>query len=215
MHIAALLRSLASQTVRPDEIIVVNNASTDRTREVANSFQGQIPVTVIDEPMRGRGAARSAGFARATGEILFSTDADSTVPPNWIESFLPFFNNQEIVAVAGRGVIKELRTIYNMAHTIIQPLFTIGFAGFNFAIRKNTYQQSGGFNRILNAWEDTDLAYRVADIGVIQKTWRAPVTVSARRFQKRGVTRGLLEYIQSFSKWKYLRQQNAILDDPR
>ena len=60
------------------EIIVVNNASTDRTREVALSIPG---VTVVDEPRKGLVQARWCGFEHSTGELIANIDADTIVPP--------------------------------------------------------------------------------------------------------------------------------------
>ena len=55
------------------EIIVVNNASTDRTREVALRYPG---VTVVDEPRKGLTFARQAGFAASTGDLIANVDSD-------------------------------------------------------------------------------------------------------------------------------------------
>jgi glycosyltransferase involved in cell wall biosynthesis len=60
------------------EIIVVNNASTDRTREVALSIPG---VTVVDEPRKGLVQARWCGFEHSTGELIANIDADTIIPP--------------------------------------------------------------------------------------------------------------------------------------
>lgn len=63
----ACLHSVLAQTRRPDEVIVVNNGSTDETRAVA----AQIPyVRVVDEPRKGLVVARETGRQAAAGEIL-------------------------------------------------------------------------------------------------------------------------------------------------
>ena len=61
---------------RPLEIVVVDTASKDRTREIAASF-GAI---VVDEPRRGYGRAYKTGFERAEGDIIATLDADMTYP---------------------------------------------------------------------------------------------------------------------------------------
>ena len=66
----------------PDEILVVNNASTDETRAVAL----QIPhVQVVDEPRKGLVVARETGRRAATGDILVYLDADCRAPLTWLE----------------------------------------------------------------------------------------------------------------------------------
>ena len=73
----AALHSLFAQTRVPDEVIVVNNASTDRTRKVAAAFPG---VTVVDEPEKGLVNARARGLAASSGDILVYIDADCRAP---------------------------------------------------------------------------------------------------------------------------------------
>ena len=78
----ACLHSLLAQTRRPDEIIVINNASTDETRLVAE----QIPhVRVVDEPRKGLVVARETGRLAASGEILVYVDADCRAPLMWLD----------------------------------------------------------------------------------------------------------------------------------
>ena len=80
--ISPCLHSLLAQTRVPDEIVVVNNASTDETRAVAL----QIPyVQVADEPRKGLVVARETGRRAATGDILVYLDADCRAPLNWLE----------------------------------------------------------------------------------------------------------------------------------
>ncbi|HVG55591.1 MAG TPA: glycosyltransferase [Vicinamibacterales bacterium] len=80
--ISPCLHSLLAQTRVPDEIVVVNNASTDETRAVAQ----QIPyVHVVDEPRKGLVVARETGRRAATGDILVYLDADCRAPLNWLE----------------------------------------------------------------------------------------------------------------------------------
>ena len=64
-YLAACLYSLLAQSRPPDEIIVVNNASTDATGDVAARVPG---VRVIDEPQRGLVVARETGRRVATGD---------------------------------------------------------------------------------------------------------------------------------------------------
>ncbi len=67
-----------------DEVIAVDNNSTDRTAEIARKF-GAI---VIKEPKQGYGAAYKAGLQRATGDIIVTMDGDGTYPRNFIPILL-------------------------------------------------------------------------------------------------------------------------------
>lgn len=224
--ITQCLEALAKQTVQePFQVIVVDNASTDHTREAAEKMKGTLSVRVIDEPVKGRGAARATGFAAATGEILFSTDADTIVPPQWISSFLDYFEQHEnVVALTSPPSITDCSPVRNFIFNTFVPTATHwfnllyfhhpGLYGFSFAIRKNAYDQSGGFSANDDAYEDLMLASRVHQRGKIEWLPHVPVLFSGRRFRK-SLLRGWWEYIQSFIQKFMLKQQTVLLADKR
>lgn len=74
-----------------DEIIVVDNGSTDRSSDVARSFGA----TVIREDVRGYGRAYKTGFASATGDIIITLDGDHSYPPDAISYLLEAFLHLE------------------------------------------------------------------------------------------------------------------------
>jgi len=67
-----------------DQVIVVDNGSTDRTSDVARSFGAE----VIREPVRGYGRSYKRGFASATGDIIITLDGDHSYPPDAISYLL-------------------------------------------------------------------------------------------------------------------------------
>ena len=97
-EIGRCLDSLARQTFRDFEVIVVDNGSMDRTASLARSRR----VRVIEEPRRGFSPARQAGFEAASGSIVASTDADTVVPPDWLARIEQAFKEQpQAVGVFG------------------------------------------------------------------------------------------------------------------
>ena len=74
-----------------DEVIVVDNGSTDRTRDVATSFGA----LVIREQVRGYGRAYKRGFRQASGDIIVTLDGDHSYPPDAISYLLEAFLHLE------------------------------------------------------------------------------------------------------------------------
>jgi len=75
-----------------DEVIVVDNGSTDRTSDVAKSFGAH----VIREHVRGYGRSYKTGFASATGDLIVTLDGDHSYPPDAISYLLEAFLHLEV-----------------------------------------------------------------------------------------------------------------------
>lgn len=85
-YIALSVGSALAQTVVPDEIIVVNDGSTDRSAEVLRGFGDRI--TVIEQPNGGQIAATNRGYAASSGDIVLFLDADDVLEPEAVQSVL-------------------------------------------------------------------------------------------------------------------------------
>ena len=96
-----LIESLRAQTYPHDktQIIVVDNNSTDRSREVI----GQYPcvATLSQSRYQTPGATRNAGLAKATGEVLAFIDADCWADPNWLAYGVDYLLRHNLQRVAG------------------------------------------------------------------------------------------------------------------
>lgn len=97
--IGACLQALASQSLpgRSYEVIVVDDGSSDMTREIAIRFD----VRFIEQPHKGPAAARNRGVMEAHGEIVLFTDADCQPTENWISEMVAPFELLEVVGVKG------------------------------------------------------------------------------------------------------------------
>ncbi len=89
-HIGACLDAIAAQTVMPNEVIVVDNNSTDKTVEIAQKYPF---VTVIQEKTRGIVYGRDAGFNAAHSQLIGRIDADTHLPRGWVAYALRFMEH--------------------------------------------------------------------------------------------------------------------------
>lgn len=223
-EIAQCLNSLVQQkTERKFEVIVVDNASTDNTVKVVESFATQLHLRVVFEPQKGRGAARAAGFGAAHGNIILSTDADTIVPNDWVENLATALEMGNEVAVVGsttvNGCGRFVTAIFNFIQPVSARIYRVLFghywlAGFNFGIKRETYFRAGGFNVNLTAMEDTDLGFRVKKIGKIKFLSNVSVAFSGRRFQNR-FWAGMKDYVVQFLYYYFGKEEKVKLSDIR
>lgn len=97
-HLKACLEAIAIQSVMPDEVLVVDNNSSDGTLALAKQFKF---VKILHEKQQGVVFPRNKGFDAAKSDIIARIDADTQLPPNWVEQVVSLFNDQDIAAVSG------------------------------------------------------------------------------------------------------------------
>src|SRR5687768_15841626 len=97
-HLGACLQAIADQTEPPDEVIVVDNNSTDRTAKIARSFPF---VRLLHEKRQGLRATRSRGVTAARGEIIGRIDADTRLGPEWAAIARRVFADSNVMGVVG------------------------------------------------------------------------------------------------------------------
>ncbi len=169
-HLAACLEAVARQTVRPLEVIVVDNNSTDGTAAVARQYPF---VTLLHEPRQGVAYARDAGFNAARGDIIGRTDGDGLLAPNWVEELQKAFLDPTVDASS--GVIEYcdvgLKKVFNFIDerfrrylaartSAINELFLYGV---NMGIRRSAWEAvRGNVCHIRRLHEDLDLAAHMA-----------------------------------------------------
>jgi glycosyltransferase involved in cell wall biosynthesis len=204
------LHSLLQQSFPPHEIIVINNASTDRTAAVA-----AIPgIRVVDEPRKGLVVARETGWREATGDVLVYVDADCRAPRGWLERVAQEFAVPHPPAavtgpyrfydwdVFGRVLIKMYDySLAPLTHVLAQHVFGIGAVlyGGNFAVRCDALEAIGGFDTSIEFHgEDTNLARRLSKAGQIRLRHRCYVFTSARRYKTMGRGRVFRLYVRNF-----------------
>lgn len=209
-HLLGCLESIASQTVKPNEIIVVNNNSTDGSDKLAKEFPG---ITLINEPKQGIVHARNAGFNRAKSDILGRVDADSILPVGWVEKVLDFYEDSAHDNYAWTGGASFRNThmpkFYGWAQSQVAYRFNRLLMGHyilwgsNMAIRHEHWLDVRGSTCTQkDIHEDLDLAIHLHKMGV-QITYQAFVKVSVimRRLYKPAVLKDNLMLWPATLKW--------------
>lgn len=181
------------------EIIVVDNASTDRTAAVARTFPG---VRVVYEARKGLPHARQAGFLASSGSLIANVDADSRLPKGWLQTVRKHFDSDpQLVALSGPLVYYDLnrresllvKVFYStawMTYMVNKHVLRAGamVQGGNFVLTRTALERIGGFNLDLTFYgEDTDLARRLPEVGRVLFTFDLKMFSSARRLKKEGI----------------------------
>ena len=212
LFLPACLHSLLAQTRVPDEIVVVNNASTDQTRAVAQ----QIPyVHVVDEPRKGLVVARETGRRTATGDILVYLDADCRAPLTWLERVeRRFLRTPALIALSGpyryydwdwwgRVLIRAYDfTLAPATQLLVKYVLRIGtiFYGGNFAVRADALEAIGGFDTSIEFHgEDTNVGRRLFAVGRVEIVYDCYLYTSARRYNAMGKGAVFRLYVRNFT----------------
>jgi len=189
------------------EVIVINNASTDRTRAVALSY-GQ--VKVFDELKKGTNRARQLGLTKATGDLVANIDADNMITKDWLNTaFKEFSDNPKLVALSGPYIFYDMAPIYRLmtkffyrlaypVYVINNRLFKKGGAvmGGNVVIKKTALEEIGGYNTALTFYgDDTDTAIRLSKVGVVKFSYKFMIQSSGRRLKDEGVIGAGYRYV--------------------
>jgi len=211
-YLPACLYSLLAQTRRPDEILVVNNASTDETRAVAL----QVPhVRVVDEPRKGLVIARDTGRLASTGDVLVYVDADCRAPLTWLARIeARFEGDRDLLALSGpyrfydwdwwgRVLIRAYDfTLAPATQVLVKYLLRIGtvFYGGNFAVRREALDRIGGFDTSIEFHgEDTNLGRRLFAVGKVGLFHDCFLHTSARRYVAMGKGTVIRLYVRNFT----------------
>lgn len=231
-RIGATLRALASQADRCFTLVVVDNGSRDRTREIVTGFAATAPfdVHLISEPVKGIGYAVDTGFRyaiRGGAWFLARTDADCLPVPGWVSAARAAMNDgagmvcgrivarRDEEALAGRIAFRclvgvatafgRVRPSNRRGHGYLTPYRM--HAGNNMAITAELYEAVGGMPR--QAWQtDRDFLNRVRK-HTAAIAWCQAMTVqnSTRRLRAYGLRRT--------ARWYLGRGSGGLATDPR
>jgi glycosyltransferase involved in cell wall biosynthesis len=161
-NILACLKSIKAQSYSPIEIIVVDNKSNDRTKEISKTF-----TEMVYDHGPERSWQRNFGVSKANGEFVIYIDADMILTENVIKECVDTLtNNPELVAlhipekIVGEGYWIKVRDFEGSFYrgTVIEAVRFM---------RRTVFLQLGGFDTSLCGPEDWDLDKRVRSVGSV------------------------------------------------
>jgi glycosyltransferase involved in cell wall biosynthesis len=187
-HLKDCLDSIAQQTIKPDEVIVVDNNSTDKSMAIARRYNF---VKILREKKQHQVFAQTTGFNAARSDILGRVDGDSILPKDWVRQIKDAYTGQdELVAITGSPLPYDV-SLQKFGMALFDfYMFAAGLIaghrllwGANCAILAKTWQNVK--KEILmraDIWEDFDLSFCLAEYGKIKHLPNLKVGVSARNF---------------------------------
>lgn len=164
----ACLAAVAAQTVKPVDVVVADDASTDRSREVAE----RSGCVLVELPVnRGAAAARNAGVAASSGDIIFFIDSDIVLAPDAIEHAVAILADDprcalvqgvyDKVPLYGRGAVETYKTLHEYywrsrsAGVVGMTLFALA------AMPRAVFDEVGGFDESVREIEDVVFGTRL------------------------------------------------------
>jgi glycosyltransferase involved in cell wall biosynthesis len=184
-YLAGCLHSLLAQSRPPDEILVVDNASTDGTRMLAEGVPG---VRVVVETRKGLTIARETARRHATGDLLVYVDADCRSPMEWLQRVeRRFLRDPRLVAQSGlpdddrdwRGRLRSRLRPHMAPATTLGEVFA---ARRHHLLRRNfaasrALERIGGFDTSRNFTARTNVDRRLCAVG----RYRRPAVLGVHR----------------------------------
>jgi glycosyltransferase involved in cell wall biosynthesis len=194
-HLATLLDAVAAQTRRPDDVIIVDDGSTDGSADVARRWADErhVPVRVIRGPGRGPAGAVNAGIVATTADIIVRLDGHSVPERSYVDCCLKALMGADAATGEHAVPLGVVGGVWNvapgagtgMAHAIAAVVsHPIGSGGARYrhpdragagpqvvetvpfgAFRRDVWTQLGGFDESLEVNEDFDFNYRARRAG--------------------------------------------------
>lgn len=191
------------------EIVVADNASTDKTVEIAKKANAR----VVHEPKKGYVFALRKGIEAARGEIVAVTDADARAPKDWLKKISHHFEkDSQLSGLGGIYSFFDGNFLVRRVFSFLLKNFVFEMVGPNMAFRKKAYERIGGFVPEINLAADAFFSFKMRSVGRIKIDHSSQVLVSSRRFHLKHLKHLILYVVNYF--YLLLFHQPLFLDFP-
>jgi glycosyltransferase involved in cell wall biosynthesis len=172
--IEALLESLAGQTRRPDEVVIVDGGSRDGTagRLAAWAATGRLPLRVIVQPGCNISQGRNVAIAATSADLIVATDAGVRLEPDWLAQLLAPFDEAQPPDVVAGFFTPASESLFEcvLGATTLPALAEIDPATFapssrSVAFRRAAWAAVGGYPEWLDYCEDLVFDFGLRDAG--------------------------------------------------
>jgi glycosyltransferase involved in cell wall biosynthesis len=165
--ISSCISSLLVQTFKNFEIVIVDDLSSDATREKILAFNDERIHYFVNKKFIGRSQSRNKTLELAKGKYLFFTDGDCRVLRNWIEEGMKYLENPTVVGVEGKTIYVSEQYKPTRSDFVVENPRGGHFMTCNIAYKRAVFEKIGGFDERLTHLEDRDVALRAIKLGRI------------------------------------------------
>ena len=209
-RLLASLQKLPKENIL--EILVVDNGSSDKTKEIVRIASLAIDgsnqkIRLIDEPKKGVAWARTRGVQEARGEIIAFLDADTYITDKWLPKLLKYFSKEGVVCLSGPTYYYDVSlltrvgvAVYWWFAAVILARIT-GYMGIfaNLAMRAESLKKIGGIDTSIEFYgDDTNITRRLSKVGKVVFRRDFFVYASGRRLKGQGLLHSFWHYSLNF-----------------
>ncbi len=226
--IAENFNHILNQTVFPEEVIFVDNNSTDNSIKIAKSFINKfkekgIDFKILNEKIQGQTSARILGFGQAKSELIGTLDTDSLISRNWVKVAKDIFaKNKKINLISGPFIFVNLNFFQKFTINICFILYTFSnffflMWGCNRVFRKKIYNKLNGLkdyneaSKKLNlkyVYDDNFLSEKFKRFGKVKFVWKLKAKGQGRTGTGSVSNRTIDQPISFFKIKKFVAQKN-------
>lgn len=179
-----LLESLARQTVRDFEVVVVEDGSSIPCKDVVDNYSSRLDIQYLVKENGGPGPARNYGVEHSKGEYVLILDSDCVLPQGYMQAIEKELEENPCDAFGGPDAANESFTRVQKAISYSMTSFftTGGIRGgkkkgaldkfyprsFNMGVRRDVYMRLKGFSK-MRFGEDIDFSYRIVEAGYVSR----------------------------------------------